>query len=194
MTQPAVSANLQTRRLLDEYLVVAARGGDKRAFADLYRLWQRRLLAHAWRLTGDDDEAREAVQAAWLEIARGLSRLEDERAFPAWAYRIVSRRCARDISDKRRRRTLAEAVTAEPEIAAVAAEDGLTAEQDARRLHQAIQRLSPDQRAAIALFHFEGLGVAEIAVALDVPAGTIKTRLMHARRTLRALLEGETHD
>ena len=46
-------------------------------------------------------------------------------------------------------------------------------------------------RAAIALFHFEDMSIAETAVALDVPAGTVKTRLMHARRTLRAVLEGD---
>jgi len=59
------------------------------------------------------------------------------------------------------------------------------------RLHAAICDLPPAQRAAIALFHFEEMSVAETAVALDVPAGTIKTRLMHARRTLRAVLEGD---
>ena len=192
MTQSAASANTTTRRLLDEYLVVAARAGDRRAFTDLYHRWQRKLVAHAWRLTGSDDAARDAVQAAWLEIARGLGRLEDERAFPAWAYRIVSRRCARDIDASRRRRELSQAVMAEPEPDPFEAD--LEAHDEARRLHLAIRRLSPDQRAAIALFHFEGLGVAEIAVALDVPAGTVKTRLMHARRTLRALLQGDDHD
>lgn len=178
-----------TRRVLDEYLVVAARTGDQRAFADLVRRWQRRLLAHAWRLIGDDEAARDAVQASWLEIARGLSRLHDERAFPAWAYRIVSRRCARDTAGLIRRRELARAVEAEPE--AVAAQPDFEARDDAQRLHSAIRALPPPQRAAVALFHFEGLSISEIAVALDVPAGTIKTRLMHARRRLRAVLEGE---
>ena len=55
-----------TRRLLDEYLVVAARTGDQRAFADLVCRWHRRLLAHAWRLTGDDEAARDAVQSGSL--------------------------------------------------------------------------------------------------------------------------------
>ena len=56
-----------------------------------------------------------------------------------------------------------------------------------------ILALPPAQRAALALFYFEDLSVGEIAIALDVPAGTIKTRLMHARRALRAVLEGEDH-
>ena len=56
---------------------------------------------------------------------------------------------------------------------------------------RALAALPPDQRAAIALFHLEDLSIAETAIALNVPAGTVKTRLMHARRKLRAALEGD---
>ena len=172
-------------RLLDEYLLAAARAGDRRAFDALARRWQRKLLAHAWRLLGDAEAARDAVQDGWIEIARGLSRLRDDRAFPAWAFRIVSRRCARFVAANIRGRTLASAPAEEPE--AVAPESG----RDHDRLRAAIRALPEEQRAAIALFHFEELSIAEVAVALDVPAGTVKTRLMHARRKLRAALGGD---
>lgn len=158
---------------------------------DLIRRWQRRLVAHAWRLTGDDEAARDVVQAAWLEIARGLGSLKDERAFTAWAYRIVSRRCAREIVQRRARRDLALAMEAQPALGWTLPD--VEIHDEARRLHIAMRDLPVAQRAAVALFHFEGLSIAEIAVALDVPAGTIKTRLMHARRTLRAALEGEPY-
>lgn len=59
------------------------------------------------------------------------------------------------------------------------------------RLQAAIRQLPAGERAAIALHHFEDLRVAEVAVALGVPVGTVKTRLMNARRKLRAILEGE---
>ena len=58
-------------------------------------------------------------------------------------------------------------------------------------MRRAIRTLPPEQQAAIALFYLEDMSVAEVAVALDVPAGTVKTRLMHARRKLRGALEGE---
>ena len=58
------------------------------------------------------------------------------------------------------------------------------------RLRTALAGLPPEQRAAVALFHLEDLSVAETAVALNVPEGTVKTRLMHARRKLRTVLEG----
>lgn len=191
MTRTAAHLNATTRRLLDEYLVVAARAGDQRAFAELVQRWHRRLSAHAWRLLGDDEAASDVVQSGWLDIARGLNRLQDERAFPAWAYRIISRRCARHIAGLRGQRDLARAVSAEPEDCAVQTDFELRDE--VQRLHAAIRLLPSPQRAAVALFHFEDLTIPEIAVALDVPAGTIKTRLMHARRRLRAVLEGEDH-
>ena len=180
----------QTARLLDEYLVTSARAGDEAALALLVRRWHPKLVAHAWRLTGDPEAARDAAQSGWIEIVRGLHRLQDDRAFPAWAYRIVSRRCARLIGGMARRRALAEALAREPDgAAAVPAEPSDPLEPG--RLRAAIRALPPEQRSAIALFHFEEMSVAEVAVALDVPAGTVKTRLMHARRKLRAALEGE---
>ena len=176
----------ETGRILDEYLLAAARAGDRRAFGLLARRWQKKLLAHAVRLLGDREAARDAVQEGWIEIVRGLGRLRDERAFPAWAYRIVSRRCARHVGAAVRMRELAAAVEHE-----AGNEAALGAGPDHDRLRAAVRALPHDQRAAVALFHFEELSVAEVAVALDVPVGTVKTRLMHARRKLRAALGGE---
>jgi len=173
-------------RILDEYLVISAKAGDRRAFDLLARRWHPKLVAHAWRLTGDGEIAREAAQEGWIEIVRGLAGLKDERAFPAWAYRIVSRRCAAQISRVQARRALDRAIAAEPETCPP--EDR---GDEMLRLRAAVRSLPEGQRAAVALFHFEDMSVAETAVALDVPVGTVKTRLMHARRTLRAALEGD---
>ena len=174
-------------RILDEFLVAAARTGDRRAFGALVGRWNGKLTAHAWRLTGDPEMARDAAQEAWLEIVRGLHWLADERAFPAWAYRIVSRRCARQIAGAVGRRRLAEQAAAEPGPDAPEPVAGI----EAGRLHAAIAGLPASQRSAIALFYLEEMSVAEVAVALDVPLGTVKTRLLHARRKLREALEGD---
>ena len=178
-------------RLLDEYLVAAARAGDPTAFTMLYRRWHGKLIAHGWRLTGDREVACDLAQTAWVEMVRGLGRLRDERAFPAWAYRIVTRACAQHVAAAIRRRHLAEAVAVEVEESDEG-ECEADAPIEAQRLRRAIAGLPADQRSAIALFYLDEMSVAEVAVALDVPAGTVKTRLMHARRKLRAALEGET--
>ena len=114
------------------------------------------------------------------------AQLREDRAFPAWAYRIVSRRCAREIDSAVRRRRLA--ADAENDHREEASPDSGP---DEDSLRKAIRALPTDQRAAIALFHFEEMSIAEVAVALDVPAGTVKTRLMHARRKLRDALGGD---
>lgn len=174
-------------RLIDEYLVVAAQSGDRRSLARLAARWQRRLIAHAWRLTGERSLAEDAAQSAWIDIVRGLPRLRDERAFPAWAYRITSRKAARAIAMRimqRRRNAPVDESIASDDPSAFDTAGGA----DVRR---AVAALPPAHRAAVALFYFDGLSVAETAVALDVPAGTVKSRLMHARAKLRAYLEGD---
>jgi RNA polymerase sigma factor (sigma-70 family) len=180
-------AKCGTARILDEYLVASARVGDRKAFAMLAERWNGKLFAHAWRLTGDREAARDAAQAAWVDIVRGLRRIEDERAFPAWAFRIVSRRCAGQVDTAIRGRRLSQSLGEIPEPEAAELADPV----EGQRLRLAIAALPPDERSAIALFYLEELSVAEVAVALRVPAGTVKTRLMHARRKLRAALEGE---
>lgn len=182
-----MSMALTTARVLDEYLVASIKAGNRQAKELLARRWQRKLIAHAWRLVGDIEAAQDAAQAAWGEIFSGLHRLEDERAFPAWAYRIVSRVCAKQIGGVIRQRELAHTLASQP----VDERADLDASVDANRLRAAIRELPASHRSAIALFHFEGLSVAEVAVALHVPPGTVKTRLMHARQKLRAVLEGE---
>lgn len=174
-------------KLLDEYLAASAQLGDHKALAILVERWNPRLLAHAWRLLGDKEAAKDAVQEGWAEIIKNLSKLNDVRAFPAWSYRIVSRRCARAINDAKRHRHSDTASIVEM----AADEDEREATSDLDKLRKAIRALPPEQRVAVALFHFEEMGIAETAVALDVPAGTVKTRLMHARRKLRATLQGE---
>lgn len=181
-----VGMSKQHDRLVDEYLVASIQTGSRAALDQLAKRWHVRLLAHAIRLCGEREMARDVVQSAWAEIVKGIDRLEDGRAFPAWAFRIVSRRCAREIRDLVKRRSLAREVERQPLEEVRPLEPS-----DAVRLQEAIRYLSPAERAAVALYHFEELSVAEVAVALAVPVGTVKTRLMHARRKLRAIFEGE---
>lgn len=178
-------------KALDGFLVACVRVADRKAFELLVERWDPKLRAHARRLLGDQEQAREAVQDAWVEIVRGLNSLRDDTAFPAWAYRIVSRRCAKVIAGAQRRRQMADALATEPSAAEAAPAAGQAEPTDLERLRKAVRELPPEQRAAVALFYFEGLSISETAIAMDIPSGTVKTRLMHARRKLRDTLEGD---
>lgn len=179
-----------TRRAYEELLVAEARLKDPAAIAALVRLRGPRLLVHATRLLGDRDLAQDAVQDAWVEILRGLPGLRSTAAFPAWATRIVTRRCARIIKTLQKGRAI-EAGLAPLQDATVAPSD-LQPDQDS--LRWALDQLPPDQSATIALFYLEDMRLAEVAIALDIPEGTVKSRLSNARARLKDLLKGEFDD
>ena len=180
------------RRILETYLVSCARLGDRNARGLLVARYQKKFLRHAYRLLGDIDAAGDVVQDGWLEIVRGLPGLKDDGAFPAWAFRIVTRRCAKHIAGLQKKRKLLERFAREPQAKRMPeAEIELAA--DCGSMRDALAGLPAGHRAAVALFYLEEMSVAEVAVALELPVGTVKSRLMQARRKLRRALEGESH-
>lgn len=178
----------QKAKTLEALLVLEAKAGDKKALEQLVDLRGDRLYAHAARLSGDREAARDIVQEAWLQILRGLPKLNNETAFLPWALCIVSRRTAAFIKSRQKDRRLAEDFAPEAPQALDPVSDS---DLDAPRVLAALQQLPPVQQATIALFYLEDMSVAEVAQALDVPVGTVKTRLMTARATLRTYFEGD---
>lgn len=178
-------------RVLEEYAVMQARVGEQRGFAQLVELRGPKLLAHATRLLGHREDARDVVQDAWVDILKGLSGMREPRAFAAWSTRIVTRRCARYISGQIKRRELGTELWSEAQILPdVPYHD----DNQARVIRKAIAALPAAQSATIGLFYLEEMSVAEVAIALDIPRGTVKTRLMHARENLKYALKGVSND
>lgn len=180
----------EKERAFDAYLAASARLGDRKALGQLAERWHPKLLAHAWRLTGEGELAADVTQEAWMQIMQGISRLNDTDAFAAWAFQIVTRRCAHRIKRRQRHRAGNAALAREPD----ARPDEVSGNEnraDLDIIRTAMSELPSDQRAALGLFYLEGLRIAEIAVALNTAPGTIKTRLMHARNKLRAHLNGD---
>lgn len=159
------------------YLAGLARLGDRTAFEKLVMHFGPRLFAHAYRLLGHREEARDAAQEAWVEITQALPKLRDDSAFMAWAYRITSRRCARQIDKNVKAR-------------ATNAELPNEAFEEAGSVRAAIGRLKPVQAATIRLFYLEEMSLREVALAMDVPMGTVKSRLSQARNELKTHLKG----
>lgn len=178
--------------ILDELLVLRCQDGDADALRDLVTRWQPRLGRFAWRLTAEREAARDITQDAWLAIVRGLSRLDDPARFRSWAYRVVRNKCA----DWTRRRVVEQ--RAERDVrgsGALGSGDRLNETDSAgelRRMREALTRLPDEQRAMLSLHYLDGMSVAEIAGVLDVPLGTVKSRMHHARNCLKQALERET--
>jgi len=180
------------KRQFDKYLVTRARLGDRAALEQLVTRFQRKFLGHAYRFLGDAEPARDAVQEGWIDIMRGLHKLQDEGAFPAWAFRIITRKCARHIAGQKKTREVLKDMRNKPSTAPQAA-DEVDQAMGHWTLRKALAKLPEGHRAAIGLFYLEEMSVVEVAVALEIPVGTVKTRLLNARQKLRAVLEGDDH-
>ena len=180
--------NERPERVLNEYLVVLSQAGGVDALEHLARRWTPRLLRYAARVLGGSadttETAREVVQETWVGAMRGLRSLRDPAQFPAWIYGIATRKCADAIRASTRRREVdirAAAATATAEQRPITAEDRFD-------LATAILGLPPEQRAVLHLFYGDELRVDEIASALAIPAGTVKSRLHYAREALKSHL------
>lgn len=177
------ASSRNTGRLYDELLVTLVQTGDQRAGERLATRWQPKLARTARRLLGNDEAALGAVQEAWVSILRGIRSLRDPARFAPWAFGILRRRCADHI--RRAQANRSRDGDAPPDLCLPPeAEDALS-------IRQAFAALPPDQRLAAQLFFVEGLTLAEIAEVQEVPPGTAKTRLFHARRKLKAALSGD---
>lgn len=172
-------------RILDQYLVTLAQAGSRDAIERLARRWTPRLLRFATRTVGRSELARDIVQETWLGVIRGLKALVDPSSFPAWIYGIAHRKCIDAIRVKQRWRKLTDQVQRE---VGVAVDSATSVTGETLDLATAIGRLNDEQRSVVALFYGEDLSVVEIAEILSVPAGTVKSRLFHARETLKKLL------
>ena len=173
-------------RIYNELLVLRCQEGDTSAFEELVDRWQQRLWAHACRLTGDEDAAWDVLQDSWLAIIKGIGQLRDAAAFPVWAYRIVSHKYADLISKRQRQRDLAQSYTedrrrVQSELA--------NSRERSDSIEQAMSRLSCRDRVILSLYYREDFSVAEIAEILDIPPGTVKSRLHHARKRISGMME-----
>lgn len=181
----------EAEAVLDEYLVLAAQAGSADAFRRLVVRWTPRLRRHAARLLLDVDAAGDAVQDAWLAIAKGLRRLEDPSRFPGWAFAIATRKCVDEVRRRQRRRAVARVALDDPALASPASVNGDP--DQTLDLAEAVAALPADQRLIVSLFYGEGLSVEEVSAAFNIPVGTVKSRLHAVRLSLKLKLEGEDH-
>ncbi len=176
-------------RILDELLVLRSQDGDVAAFENLARRWQPRLLRLARRLT-QSPEAGEVVQEAWLAIVRGLPRLADPARFGTWAFRIVAHKSTDWIRLRQKGRSLAERVEREPQPEGPpSTEEEVSRSQGVAQLRKALPQLSDGHRGVLEMFYLRAFSVQTISEKLGVSPGTVKSRLFHARKVLRAALE-----
>jgi RNA polymerase sigma-70 factor, ECF subfamily len=173
-------------------LVDAAIDGDRAAFEELVRATYADAYTLAYRLTGNEEDARDVVQDAYLRAFKGLKNFRGDASFSTWMYRITAN-CASSYLAKRSRNRH-EDIDAETSLAIaddrpeVDPELRADAAAERQRLNAALQSLSPDMRAVVVLRDVYDLPHEAIAAELGISEGAAKVRLHRARRKLRERL------
>lgn len=165
--------------------------GDRTAFEALLDAYETRVYRLALRFTGNASEAEDVTQEVFLAVYRGLGNFRGDSALGTWIYRVAMNHCL-EYRRKRRLETvpydaeLTLAITDWREDPAQAANRG----ELSAKVEAAIASLSPLHRDVVVLHELQGLTYQEVAATLDVPVGTVKSRLSNAFRRLRDLLGG----
>ncbi len=177
-----------TKAQLD-LLVLAFQAGDQQALTLLFQFYQRKLRLFAASLSGDPAIADDLVQNVWLKLGRRISRLDDSRVFVSWLYKAVRWEVLDwQKSASQRLYQMAQPLFDEETAALVAPEPT----EPYSTLHQAMRALDTNGQQLLQLHYFHQLELTEIALVLDIPLGTVKSRLHRARQQLKAQLNDES--
>ncbi len=171
----------------------AVRDGDANAFAEIVVLYQRRLFGLALMVTRDPSGAEEVAQDAFVRAFSHLDAYDPSRPFYPWLATIAVRLAQNWLVKRARAGTTHGLASSDVGSIATPLPDPLTeliSNEGDRALWRLVSALPRGERTAIILHYRHGLSVAEIASALGVTAGTVKTQLFRARKTLRVSLDG----
>jgi len=182
----------------DLLLIERSKSGDRSAFDLLVRKHEKRAYQYAFRLANGPDEAMDIVAEAFVRVFNALQNFRGQSAFTTWLYRIITN-CYLDLKkkDKSGRQvsldvqvdSTGQEMERQFEDPADGPEEALERNERERLVQTAISKLPEYQRAMLLMYHVEMLSYEEIAEALDLPIGTVKSRLNRARLSLRDLLQ-----
>jgi RNA polymerase sigma-70 factor, ECF subfamily len=182
----------------DAVAVARARGGDSEAFRLLVERHSRSVYKVAYRVTGNPDDAEDVVQETFLKAYRQLDRFEERASFGTWLHRIAWN-CSVDLLRSRPKREQAEEADTLEQLgsthatvtgsAAPSPERLMASVQVSDRVKEAMGRLSPLERAAFVMRHYEGRSIEEISQALEIRANAAKHSIFRAVRKMRLALE-----
>ncbi|PCJ62448.1 MAG: RNA polymerase subunit sigma-70 [Candidatus Hydrogenedentota bacterium] len=175
----------------DEALATRFRDGDSAAFDVLVHRYQARVVAVAYRLTGNREEALDVAQEAFIKAYRKINMWKPSGSFRSWLFRIT----ANQAIDAQRKRSRRREIHSEAEVLGKSvpreskAVEQISESERAESIRAALETLSPKQRQVFVLKHYEDFTLAEIAETLDVSIGSVKVHLFRAVRKLRDELQ-----
>lgn len=174
-------------------LIQRAKEGDSRAFGVLVERYQRRVVSVALAVVHNQEDAVELAQETFVRAFENLSKFESRSSFSTWLYRIAAN-LAIDFRRREGRHVVLRGDEAENELKRLPSQRGDSFGETVRgelsdRIREALKELTPEHRAVILLREVEGLSYDEISEVLQVPRGTVMSRLYYARTRLRSILK-----
>lgn len=175
-------------------LIEAARRGDQDAFAELVRLYEKRVFALTMRMCKNPEDAAEAAQETFLAAWQGLAFFRGEASFSTWLYRLASNACVDLLRKEGRYKAAAGPSLNDEEVNIDAADPLPTPQEEAERkelreqIETGLAALSPEHRQVLILREMHQLSYDEIAETLDMDIGTVKSRISRGRKQLRKIL------
>lgn len=170
--------------------------GDRNALAQLVKHYEKPLYNYILRLSGQHANAEDLFQETWLKVYRFRDRYQEDKAFKPWLYQIATNTC-RDWGRKKGRSKEVSLDTLDATHTTQHRDDPVKTTQRhelAEALKEAIDGLPEKQRAVFWMARYEEMSYDEVASALEIPLGTVKSRMNHAVRQLRVTLESRYHE
>jgi RNA polymerase sigma-70 factor (ECF subfamily) len=171
----------------DALLAVRCQLGERAAFDELIARWHEPLWRYLRRLSSSDDTARDLAQDTWLRVFRGITRLREPERVRPWLFGV-----ARNVAMEQLRSQYSQMPHSDVDLDSIAAEvPDVNLEEEFATLEAGLESLPIVERETLTLFYLRELSLEEIAGVVEVPLGTVKSRLFRARRMLRRELEGD---
>ncbi len=169
-------------QIFDELLVLKYRTGDKKAMSLLIKRWHDKIKRQITRHTYEQQVAEDIAQEVWEAILKSIYNLREPALFGIWAMRIATRKAIDWIRLQQKEREMQRANELMDDTEGDEEEPILL-------LQQALKELPEDQRMILLLFYLEKYSVAEVATIIEVPTGTVKSRLFRARQHLKEIIK-----
>ena len=171
-----------------ELLVLRCSRGQKEALEELISNWEKRLFYYIHRLVEDEQESWSILQEVWVKVLQNIKRIREPRKLPVWLYSITRKTVMSHLREKYSQKELVEKE-----------EDNLKTEDfdsqnnfdNAEQVHYGLGKISLSHRDILTLFFLQDLSLEEIARILQIPKGTVKSRLYYAKQALKNILEKE---
>ena len=165
----------------DEIAIEKCRNGEREAFRHLVEKYQRQAISHATAILGSREDALDTAQEAFIDAFRALKQFDCSRPFYPWFYVLLRNRCFKLAARKRETESIDETLIVAPNSSAQP--------ETILALENALRALDVEDREIVTLKYFDGLSYNELAERLQIPKGTVMSRLFHARKKLQAKLE-----